>query len=78
MPTLLSILIYFRSAKFQGLWDSVGGGDGSKYFRDSGGVAQMGERGIYGGNGAWRTPCFLCPPEKAFYMSLILLVTCYE
>lgn len=77
MPALLSILIYSRSGKFQGLWNSVCGVDGGKYFIDSGGVAQIEERGINGENGTWRTPCFFCPPEDVFLMSLILLVTPY-
>ena len=69
MPTSLVTLIYSRSEKFQGLWNSVCGFDDGRCFMDigQGRVAQMGRRGINGGNETWRKPCFMCPPQKSFF-----------
>lgn len=66
MPALLSTSICFRSAKFQGLWNSVCGGDGGKYFVDSGKGNPNGERGINGGNEILRDTMFLVFTRKSF------------
>ena len=57
MPTLFLTSVYSRPPKFEGLENSVCGGDGGAgYFMDAGSGSPSGGRGINERNETWRTP----------------------